>query len=96
MKLPGYERVACRSDFTAVGVGSPDVSTVDGSTMLRNTGSLVYCAIPLPVANGRYASSRSRERQPSIVVSSVTTIASQPHASARATKLATRSFDVLQ
>ena len=40
--------------------------------------------------------SRSRVRQPSSVVSSVTTIASQPHASARATKLSTRSFDVLQ
>ena len=40
--------------------------------------------------------SRSRVRQPSSVVSSVTTIASQPHASARATKLSTSSFDVLQ
>ena len=40
--------------------------------------------------------SRSRVRQPSIVVSSVITIASQPLASARFTKLSTRSLLVLQ
>ena len=47
------------------------------------TGSLVYCAIPFPRRNGRYARSRSRIRQPSIVVSSVSTIAEQPQRSAR-------------
>ena len=45
-----------------------------------NTGSLVYCAIPFPRRNGRYARSRSRIRQPSIVVSSVSTIARAPAA----------------
>jgi hypothetical protein len=35
-------------------------------------------------------------RQPSMVVSSVTTIASQPHASARRAKLSTSSSRVLQ
>ena len=56
----------------------------------------MYWAIPIPVANGRCAKSRSRERHPSIFVSSVTTIASHPQASARPTKLATSSSEVLQ
>jgi hypothetical protein len=60
------------------------------------TGSLVYCAIPLPRANGKKARSRSRGRQPKSVVPSVITIASQPQASALRTKLATSSFEVLQ
>ena len=52
--------------------------------------------MPLPSANGRCPRSRSRGRQPSIVVSSVTTIASQPAASARPTRLSTSSSDVDQ
>jgi hypothetical protein len=67
-----------------------------GSAASTKTGSLVYCAIPLPRKNGRYARSRSRIRQPSIVVSSVSTIAEQPQLSARETRLATSSFEVLQ
>ena len=47
------------------------------------TGSLVYCAMPMPRCEREEPRSRSRARQPSSVVSSVTTIASQPHASAR-------------
>ena len=45
---------------------------------------------------GMKAGSRSRGRQPTTVVSSVSTIASQRHASARATRLSTSSFEVLQ
>ncbi len=56
----------------------------------------MYCAIPLPCRNGRYAPSRSRVRQPSIVVSSVTTIAPHPHRSARVARLSTSSSDRLQ
>ena len=66
------------------------------STSRRNTGSEVYCAMPLPRAKGRWPRSRSRGRQPSIVVSRVTTTASQPLASARRSRLETSSSDVDQ
>ena len=52
--------------------------------------------MPMPRMNGRYALSRSRGRQPSIWVSSVTTIACAPIFSARPTKLSTSSSDELQ
>ena len=58
-------------------VGGDSCRSVSWSAS-RNTGSLVYCAMPFPRRNGRYARSRSRIRQPSIVVSSVSTIALQP------------------
>jgi hypothetical protein len=70
--------------------------TSRSSTSRLKTGSLVYCAIPLPSANGKKARSRSRGRQPKSVVPSVITIASQPQALALRTKLATSSFEVLQ
>ncbi len=65
-------------------------------TSCRNTGSLVYCASPSPRVNGRYARSRSRVRQPSRCVSSVTTIASQPDASARCSSEAFSSSEADQ
>ena len=70
------------------GVGLPPLAE-PSAIRRRNTGSLVYWAMPWPRRNGRKAGSRSRGRQPTIVVSSVSTIASQPHASARATRLST-------
>ena len=90
------------SALTAAGVGRGCGSPRAGggraaaSTSRRNTGSDVYCAMPLPSANGRCPRSRSRGRQPSIVVSRVTTSASQPAASARPTRLSTSSSDVDQ
>ena len=51
---------------------------------LQKRGSPRYCAIPSARANGSEPMLRSCGRQPSIVVSSVTTIASHPTASARA------------
>ena len=85
----------------ALGVGMAAVrhlvgAALSSSTSRWNTGSLVYCAIPMPRRNGRNPMSRSRVRQPSSVVSSVTTIASHPQRSARETRLSTSSFDVLQ
>jgi len=86
---------------TAAGVGrgcgsrGPPAATFS-STRRRNTGSEVYWAIPLPSAKGRCPRSRSRGRQPSIVVSRVTTTASQPEASARASRLSTSSSEVDQ
>ena len=96
---PGYEPAWSSSVPIAASVirppGGGSWRSVSCSASTK-TGSLVYCAIPLPRRNGRYARSRSRIRQPSIVVSSVSTIALQPHRSARETRLATSSFDVLQ
>jgi hypothetical protein len=50
----------------------------------------------MPFKNGRDARSRSRVRQPSMVVSSVTTIPEQPQALARCKKLTTSSSERLQ
>ena len=77
----------------STGAGVP---ATRASTRRRNTGSEVYCAMPLPSANGRWPRSRSRGRQPRTWVSRVTTTASQPAASARDRKLATSSSELDQ
>src|SRR5438105_1497845 len=97
---PGYARVNAISVASACRVGfgcCPGGGSGAGSAVSRpNTGSLVYCAIPLPRRNGRYARSRSRGRHPSTVGSGATTTARQPHRPARPTRLETSSSDLLQ
>ena len=94
---PGWWRASESSVPRAVGAGrgagprgsgpagSPDAAR--SRTSAWNTGSLVYCAIPWPRANGSEPRSRSQGRHPSVWVSSVTTIAEAPIPSARRTKL---------
>ncbi len=98
---PGQARAMPTSARTAATVGRGcrsrgAAAAARSSTRRRKTGSEVYWAMPLPSANGRCPRSRSRGRQPSIVVSRVTTSASQPAASARPKRLSTSSSDVDQ
>ncbi len=99
---PGWARASDARVRTAPGEGRGRGSVVvrgvatRSSTRRVKTGSLVYCAMPWPRTNGRLPMSRSAVRQPSICVSSVTTIAPEPIVSARRTKLSTSSSLALQ
>src|SRR5690606_10532133 len=81
---------------TFTGAAGAAGASTRACTRPRKTGSLVYWAIPRPRVKGKYARSRSRVRQPSRWVSRVTTIASHPDASARASSEALRSSDADQ
>jgi lactate 2-monooxygenase len=86
-KTPDDDLLAAAASGSSAGVFS---------RRLQKTGSLKNCAQPWPLRNGRYALRRSRGRQPSVSVSSVTTIAAYPAASARSTKLAQISRSLTQ
>ena len=99
---PGCSRMIDSSDRTAVGVilaaGRPPVrgAASRSATICWKRGSEVYCAMPMPRENGRLPRLRSCGRHPSIVVSRVTTSASEPMASARRMRLSTSCSSVLQ
>ena len=86
-KPPGSSRAIEARVRTAPTVGrgrAPGPAGPDRSwTSSQNRWSDVYCAIPIPRANGSEPRLRSFGRQPSMVVSRVTTRASAPAASAR-------------
>ena len=103
---PGWFRAISSSVTTAFGVtltasGSvPAPAAVSratrSATISAKRGSEVYWAIPTPLVNGSDPRSRSHGRQPSVVVSRVTTSAPAPAASAREMKLSTSCSSLLQ
>lgn len=74
----------------ASGEGSSDAAATRCRTISAKRGSDVYWATPMPWENGSDPRSRSWVRQPSIVVSMVTTSALAPAASARPIRESTR------
>ena len=101
-RLPSSEPGALRLIANSVRSAPSVTSTSAAAAGLRDRTSSQkrvsdrYCAIPSARANGSDPRLRSCGRQPSIVVSSVTTIASHPTAAARARKESTSSSSVLQ
>ncbi len=74
----------------ASGEGDSPAAATRSRTISMKRGSEVYCAMPIPWVKGNDPRSRSWVRQPSIVVSSVTTRAFAPADSARPMRESTR------
>ncbi|MCW2809495.1 MAG: hypothetical protein JWQ93_3450 [Marmoricola sp.] len=78
------------------GIAESAAAATRSRTIFTKRGSEVYCAMPWPRANGSEPRSRSCGRQPRVVVSTVTTSAFAPLASARWIIESTRGSSVDQ